>query len=243
MTWTKLSDDFTDDCWRLSDAAFRVHVEALVWSNRKLLDLVIEVDDLHQLASKSASTAEAVAELVGAGWWEPIDDGFRIIHHGVYQRTAEAVLAQQKANTENGRKGGRPAGPPREKAPRQRSKTHSVSDSLSDSVSDSVLPNDDTKTHSVSEPVDNSPENGLKTHSLTEMETESPSERDGTGLGEVTTYESKEPAMPTTPNWKSKMIPNRKCRVCGNLFTSPDPERFEVCPVQDDAHAAAREVA
>jgi hypothetical protein len=41
MTWAKLSDDFTDDCWTLSDGAFRLHVEGLVWSNRKLLDLVI----------------------------------------------------------------------------------------------------------------------------------------------------------------------------------------------------------
>ncbi|MGC7224587.1 hypothetical protein RBA13_22790, partial [Mycobacteroides abscessus subsp. massiliense] len=41
MTWTKLSDDYGDDCWRLSDAAFRTHTEGLCWSNRKLLDLVI----------------------------------------------------------------------------------------------------------------------------------------------------------------------------------------------------------
>lgn len=26
MTWTKLSDDFSDDCWRLSDAAWRLHI-------------------------------------------------------------------------------------------------------------------------------------------------------------------------------------------------------------------------
>ena len=34
MTWTKLSDDFGDDCWELSDAAYRLHVEGLLWSNR-----------------------------------------------------------------------------------------------------------------------------------------------------------------------------------------------------------------
>jgi hypothetical protein len=31
MTWTKLSDDFSDDCWELSDAAVRLHMEGLVW--------------------------------------------------------------------------------------------------------------------------------------------------------------------------------------------------------------------
>ncbi len=29
MTWTKLSDDFSDDCWTLSDQAFRLHTEGL----------------------------------------------------------------------------------------------------------------------------------------------------------------------------------------------------------------------
>ena len=38
MTWTKLSDDYSDDCWTLSDAAYRTHTDGLVWSNRKLLN-------------------------------------------------------------------------------------------------------------------------------------------------------------------------------------------------------------
>lgn len=222
MTWTKLSDDFTDDCWRLSDAAFRLHVEALVWSNRKLLDLVIDSADLNRFGAKSARIDEAVAELVESGWWEPTDTGFRIVHHGVYQRTAEAVLNQQKANHENGRKGGRPAGPPRERAPRKRTPE---TDSLTDSLTDSVSTSSDADVQ--------------ETHSLTETETDSPTERDGTGIDEATIYESEGHDV-VTPNWKSKMIPNAVCPVCDRPFTSPDPERFTVCPVQDDAHARAR---
>ena len=42
MTWTKLSDDFSDDCWQLSDAAYRLHTEGLIWSNRKLLNLRLD---------------------------------------------------------------------------------------------------------------------------------------------------------------------------------------------------------
>jgi hypothetical protein len=114
MPWSKLSDDFSDDCWELSDAAFRLHVEGLLWSNRKLLDLRLDKDDVRRWAKHP----EAVEELVACGWWEDCGDHYRIIHHGCYQRPREAVLAQQERNQKNGQKGGRPKGPPREQAPR-----------------------------------------------------------------------------------------------------------------------------
>lgn len=38
MTWTKLGDEFADECWTLTDAAFRLHTEGLLWSNRMLTD-------------------------------------------------------------------------------------------------------------------------------------------------------------------------------------------------------------
>ena len=38
MTWTKLGDEYGGECWELSDAAFRLHIEGLVWSNGKALD-------------------------------------------------------------------------------------------------------------------------------------------------------------------------------------------------------------
>ena len=112
MTWTKLSDDYSDDCWTLSDAAFRLHTEALVWSNRKLLDCVIPADDLRRFAKNP----EAAPELVNVGWWVLTDDGFYVIrHHATYQRTREAVLNQQSTNATNGAKGGRPRKPGRER--------------------------------------------------------------------------------------------------------------------------------
>lgn len=127
MTWTKLSDDYSDDCWTLSDAAFRLHTEALVWSNRKLLDCVIPADDLRRFAKNP----EAAPELVNVGWWVLTDDGFYVIrHHATYQRTREAVLNQQSANATNGAKGGRPRKPGRERhgTPRP-SETESLSES------------------------------------------------------------------------------------------------------------------
>lgn len=79
MTWTKLGDEFPDGAADLSDAAFRTHVEALAWSNRRLLDLVIPKRDLRRFAFSPAvdvtdPDGDAVAqELVVRGWW--IDRG------------------------------------------------------------------------------------------------------------------------------------------------------------------------
>lgn len=122
MTWTKLSDDYSDDTWRLSDAAFRLHTEALVWNNRKLLDCLIPKDDLRRFAKNPGP----VQELLAAGFWQDLGDNYLIIHHAQYQRDSIAVIKQQAANRANGGKGGRPKGKPREQ------KTHSVSESRSD---------------------------------------------------------------------------------------------------------------
>jgi hypothetical protein len=111
MTWTKLSDDFTDDCWELSDAAIRLHVEGLVWSNRKLLDLCLRKDDMVRWAKRPA----AAEELVAAGWWRDEGQHYVIVHHADYQRTREVVLKLQERNQRNGASGGRPPKVPRER--------------------------------------------------------------------------------------------------------------------------------
>lgn len=128
MTWTKLSDDYADDCDGLSDAAFRLHTEALVWSNRKLLDCRLPKERLERFTSRP----EAATELVNAGWWSDEGTTYVIRHHALYQRTREDVLRQQEANRNNGRLGGRPRRPAREQA--LTSETQSVSDSASHST-------------------------------------------------------------------------------------------------------------
>ncbi len=101
MTWTKLSDDFTDDTWTLSDAAHRLHVDGLVWSNRKLLDVHIPKADLARVSPR----AEVVPELLDAGFWRDDGDFYVIRHHADYQRTREQVIHQQEANKKNRAKG------------------------------------------------------------------------------------------------------------------------------------------
>lgn len=73
MTWTKLGDEFAPEAAVLSDSAFRTHVEALCWSNMRLLDLVIAKRDLKRFA-ETPEPDIAVNELVAAGWWEDRGD-------------------------------------------------------------------------------------------------------------------------------------------------------------------------
>jgi len=110
MTWTKLSDDFTDDCWTLSDQAYRLHSEGLIWSNRKLLNLQIPKDDVRRFSKHP----EAVTELLAGSWWTDRGDYFEILHHARYQRERDAVIKQQTVNRENRAKRGQASLPARE---------------------------------------------------------------------------------------------------------------------------------
>ena len=120
MTWTKLGDEFGDECWTLTSDAFRLHTEGLCWSNRMLTDGQLAKDDLRRWARHP----EAAEELVNVGWWKDCGQHYQIVHHIGYQRTREQVAKQSVANAKNRAKGkARPV--------------HPKSDSLSGSSDDS----------------------------------------------------------------------------------------------------------
>lgn len=201
MTWTKLSDDFSDDCWKLSDGAFRLHVEALVWSNRKLLDGEVSTDELRRFAKNSAATL--IDELVAAGYWQRWPGKYVLIHHAGYQPTSEQVLARQKANQENGKKGGRPRKP--------RQKPSSVSESVSGRASYSVSASSDATAIP-------GEKDQVKTQSPTQMETQNETHRDGTGTG---LYATEVFEQASNSIW---------CRVCGHPLANPsDAELAHRC--------------
>jgi hypothetical protein len=97
MTWTKQGDKFADECWELSDAAYRLHDEGLIWSNRKTTDGRLAKDDMVRWAKRPGSAEELVAR----GWWEDRGDHYQIIHHIGYQRTAAQIAKQSIANAKN----------------------------------------------------------------------------------------------------------------------------------------------
>lgn len=134
MTWSKLSDDFGLDTWSLSDAAFRLHVEGLLWSNRNLLDGELMNDDLERLKARAA-----VSELIDKGFWSAQRaGGYRILHHMGYQPTSEQVIARQAANRANGSKGGKAKARGRAILSPQDQQRARFSDSLSNSASISL---------------------------------------------------------------------------------------------------------
>jgi hypothetical protein len=211
MTWTKLSDDFTDDTWTLSDAAARMHVDGLVWSNRKLLDLRIPKGDLPRFAK----TPTAVAELLEGGWWDEDADHYVINHHARYQRLREAVIKQQTVNKENRAKRGQ-ATP----ASREVRFNASSNDSFNDASNDSSVGNDSS--------------NELVRTGRDEKALEVAfNEKTGEVLAESDSTPRK------VDSWAVAPIPTgRACKVCLVPLSADSP--IDVCANQDDAHADAR---
>lgn len=95
MTWTKLGAEWPDEARNLSDAAYRLHVDALCYSNRLLADLLVKKQEVQRF-SWIADTAAAVAELVAAGWWEDRGSCWWIgARFGTWQRSREQVEAKR----------------------------------------------------------------------------------------------------------------------------------------------------
>lgn len=97
MPWVKLDDSFDEHpkIDALSDAAFRLHVAGLCYSARNLSDGHIP----SVRAPRLTVTAKArhIAELVTAGVWDAVDDGYMIHDFLEYQRARTDVLSEREA--------------------------------------------------------------------------------------------------------------------------------------------------
>jgi len=97
VTWTKLSDDYSDDCRELSDAAFRTHTEALIWIMRRETGGYIDANEIRRFA-ESPHASVAVDELVATGWWSIERQGYRVHHHMEHQPEPD-LIARRRAAT------------------------------------------------------------------------------------------------------------------------------------------------
>ena len=97
MTWTKLGDEYDDQCWRLSDAAYRTHNGGLIWSNRRHLDGRLLKDEMRLWAKRP----EAAEELVREGFWEDQGDSYQIVAHQGWQHTAAQWRHRSEVNRAN----------------------------------------------------------------------------------------------------------------------------------------------
>lgn len=107
MTWLKLSDDFSRDMafHRVSDAAFRTHVEALNRCMFRLNEGVIQVNELNRFL-ESPLWSQSVDELIDKGLWSmnEDDDSFTVHHAMEYQRTPDQVAKEREGNKERQRR-------------------------------------------------------------------------------------------------------------------------------------------
>lgn len=107
MPWVRFDDRFTihRKVGGLSDAAFRLHVEAIFWCARELTDGRIARDELRQV-SGIARPDRHVAELVRRGVWLEAADGWEINDYLKYQPTREKVERDRETKAIAGRAGG-----------------------------------------------------------------------------------------------------------------------------------------
>lgn len=112
MTWTKLSDDATDDpaLLALPRSVRLVHFEALVWSNRHATDGVVPRHMLVRITDEP-DPATAAGQLVAAGKWVESEQGWEIVGFLDDQPSAEDVqrtreLARQRQQRQRKHRGG-----------------------------------------------------------------------------------------------------------------------------------------
>lgn len=101
--WTKLSDDFGDQCADLSDAAFRTHTEGLLWTMRRVSGGVITRREVNRLAETEDPDA-AVQELLKQGFWSEENEGYRIEHHMKLQLEKEVIERRREKDAERQRR-------------------------------------------------------------------------------------------------------------------------------------------
>jgi len=98
----------------LTDAAFRLHVEAIFWCARNLTDGFIAQDDLASV-SRYRRPEGYVTELVGRGAWDVVEDGWQIHDYLSWQDSRDKVLRVREAKKKAGRLGGIKSGESRSK--------------------------------------------------------------------------------------------------------------------------------
>jgi hypothetical protein len=105
MTWTKLGDEFADECARvgLSDAAFRTHVEGLSWTMRRETAGYLDKIDMRK-AIETTNAASAVAELLAVGFWEQTEHGYLVHHHMEHQPEPDLLAKRRELTAERNRK-------------------------------------------------------------------------------------------------------------------------------------------
>jgi hypothetical protein len=117
MTYTKLPDEFPEqpEIANLSDPAYRLHVNGLIYANRRLTDGVVPRGVVRTLVPRFRKAA--LDELVAARIWIATKDGYTIPSFTDHQLTREQVERLRADRVRAGRLGGAASGAARREAP------------------------------------------------------------------------------------------------------------------------------
>jgi hypothetical protein len=96
MTWLKLPDEFDDQCEDLSDSAYRLHVNALVWVMRRELGPRFPKRKLRLFAQTTDPDTD-VTELVSRGFWLDLISDYEVVY-GMEHQPEPEVLAKRRAD-------------------------------------------------------------------------------------------------------------------------------------------------
>lgn len=101
MTWVRLDETMVEHpkVAQLSDAAFRIHIDALCYANRNLTDGFVPTVIAHRRSRRRA------AELVAAGVWDAAPGGYQIHDFHDYQPTKAEVIELREKRSAAGKKG------------------------------------------------------------------------------------------------------------------------------------------
>lgn len=101
MTWVRLDDGYPGSrkVKRLSDAAFRLDIQAICWCSEHLTDGFVPDDEIEDdVGRRIKKPRAAAAELVASGRWEEVEGGWSIHDYLVYNPSREDVLAKRAAD-------------------------------------------------------------------------------------------------------------------------------------------------
>jgi hypothetical protein len=96
VSWLKKSDDFGRDCRDLSDAAYRLHDEGLLWVMYRENGGRFPKRELYWFAG-TLDPDKAVAELLACGFWLDLVTDYEIKHHMEHQTEPE-VMRKRREN-------------------------------------------------------------------------------------------------------------------------------------------------
>ncbi len=100
MAWVRLDDQFfaNPKVVELGKDAKLVYLAALTYCGSQLTDGVIKAGAVRMVAAMVDAERECVAELVDAGLWEVIPEGYRIHDYLIYNPSGEQVKAERANN-------------------------------------------------------------------------------------------------------------------------------------------------